>query len=354
MKKRLIGLDIFRITAAFVVFLFHCKIHLGCDFGLLNNFIHMGAIFMTGFFILSGYSLFVAYQKINLMHISEICIFYKKRCISVVPIYYVVGLLFVIFLGNETFGQIFVLAPAQLFGIQSVFSSLFPFSHNGGTWFISCLLMCYGIYPFIQEIIKQLSTKGRCLILLLAAFLLLYAPLVVLVFNTANIYSNPFFRILEFLIGVLLASCKEKIELHPPMRYLQKWSALVWETVLLILAVSVAVDRNLAVNDYMMYSWIALPIFILMFISLAGITSETLEKSKVIKYLSSLTYLFFLSQFFTWPLVKSIMLKMECNNSFISFILSFCICSVITTLLHELVEVPLTNYLSQRCLSKTK
>lgn len=33
-KQHLVGIDLFRITAVIVVFLFHSKIHLGCDYGI--------------------------------------------------------------------------------------------------------------------------------------------------------------------------------------------------------------------------------------------------------------------------------------------------------------------------------
>ena len=35
---------------------------LKCDYGLLNGFIHMGAIAMTGFFLLSGYAITLSLQ----------------------------------------------------------------------------------------------------------------------------------------------------------------------------------------------------------------------------------------------------------------------------------------------------
>ena len=54
---RLIGIDILRILSAFVVFLFHARIHLHCYFGVLTRFVEMGAIFMTAFFMLSGFVL---------------------------------------------------------------------------------------------------------------------------------------------------------------------------------------------------------------------------------------------------------------------------------------------------------
>lgn len=45
----LIGLDVFRIIAAFIVMLFHSLIHIDCNYGILNSFVSMGVIFMTVF-----------------------------------------------------------------------------------------------------------------------------------------------------------------------------------------------------------------------------------------------------------------------------------------------------------------
>ena len=53
---RLIGLDLFRIFAVLVIFFFHTG-HIGCSYGLLRGFIGQGAIFMTAFFMLSGFAL---------------------------------------------------------------------------------------------------------------------------------------------------------------------------------------------------------------------------------------------------------------------------------------------------------
>ena len=59
-SHRAIGLDLMRISLALLIFAFHSRIHvLQCNYGLLNGFIDMGAIAMTGFFLLSGYALFL-------------------------------------------------------------------------------------------------------------------------------------------------------------------------------------------------------------------------------------------------------------------------------------------------------
>lgn len=66
-RKRYIGLDVFRIASITVICAFHTIIHLGVNYGILQPFCRMGAVFMTAFFVLSGYSLFVSYSDKNVV-----------------------------------------------------------------------------------------------------------------------------------------------------------------------------------------------------------------------------------------------------------------------------------------------
>jgi len=147
--SRIVALDLLRAISVLVVFLFHAAMHQGCDFGMLKPFIKMGAIFMTAFFILSGYCSFSGYRTHDLGNIKEILFFYKKRAIAILPLYYVVAVLYIIFLGKESMGENFILAPIEVLCIQTVFNGSFQLSHNGGTWFLSCLVLCYLFYPFM-------------------------------------------------------------------------------------------------------------------------------------------------------------------------------------------------------------
>ena len=118
---------------------------------------------MTAFFVLSGYVIYYTYQKKDLGKLANIKLFYKKRYITILPIYYLVGTLYIIFFlgGTESLQENVILMPIEILGLQSVFTSIFSVSHNGGTWFVSCILLCYLIYPFAQEIIKQISLKSK-------------------------------------------------------------------------------------------------------------------------------------------------------------------------------------------------
>lgn len=96
MKNRLYGIDVLRIISAIFVCAFHTNIHLGATYGLLTEFVSMGAIFMTLFFILSGYSLFISNSGKSFLSGNTYFIYLKKRFISIVPMYYFTGILYVI------------------------------------------------------------------------------------------------------------------------------------------------------------------------------------------------------------------------------------------------------------------
>lgn len=113
-SKRIIGLDIYRIFLAIIVFLFHSRIHLGCNYGICNNFIDMGAICMTGFFLLSGFVLFSGYNNTNLLKIHNIKKFYLKRLIGIIPMYYLISLIYILICGNENLFENLLLIPIEM------------------------------------------------------------------------------------------------------------------------------------------------------------------------------------------------------------------------------------------------
>lgn len=338
--KRMIGLDFFRIMAAFVVFLFHSSMHIGCSYGFFQNFISMGAVFMTGFFMLSGFVLFKTNSEKNLSEIMEIKRFYIKRFFAIFPVYYITAILFILILDHENLKLNLFLAPVEILGLQSTFSSLFGISHNSGTWFISCLLICYLVYPYLQLIVGNISGGGQKVILILCSFVLLYAPLIVIKLGVASIYSNPFFRCLEFVIGIVLAALTESMEVdrHP---IFFSWGCFLLELAIFVSAVSLGVHLQFFLNDYMLYNYIALPSFILMICTLSGVSFEKLSDSRIMSYLSSISYCFFMAQSFTWKSSVFIFNVAHIDHNAARIVTSLAVCIFWSIVLHELVEKPL-------------
>ena len=344
-KHRAAGLDLFRVVAAVMVLLFHCNIHHGNDFGALTGFVSMGAVFMTAFFMLSGFVLFLTYRERDLLKNDALKNFYLKRVFGIFPLYLVVAVLYVVTLGQESVFQNLVLLPIEVLGLQSVFSTLFPVSHNGGTWFISCLLFAYLAFPLMQEVVKQMTTRAKWIVLAICTAILFWSPLVVHTFKTDSIYSNPFFRGLEFFIGVLLCSLPIRAGIA---KILATWKVFVAEAVLLVAGISIAVRLNVFVGNYMLYDWIVIPLFAFMIITLAGLKSPRLQGSAVLRYASAASYAFFLAQTFNTEIENWLFAVCGIQNNVLQIIMSVALCAVMAIALHELVEKPCAKVLKKK------
>lgn len=350
---RAIGLDLMRISMAFLIYMFHSRTHvLHCSYGILNPFVDMGAIAMTGFFLLSGYVIYLSHGKKDMSSSDEIKCFYLKRLITIIPLYFVWAFLVVIFNivvnGRSAVIEELILFPVEFLGIQSVFSSLFSFSHNGGSWFISCILICYLLFPLLQIITKTITDKSRIVLIFVLSAILLYSPFVQHYFHLQTIYSNPFFRTLEFSIGILVSQLNTTESPCKLILFLRKPFVCIVSLVSLIVGVTVARMNNVPA-DYMLYSWVALPCFVFLMVSLGSYNFRKLQNSKIVKYLSELSFCIFLGQIiYVWPIVKEALEHVGCEANimkiFVSFMIVFCIANV----LHYFVEVPSSKYLKQR------
>ncbi|WP_290766715.1 acyltransferase [Fibrobacter sp. UBA4297] len=344
-KHRAAGLDLFRVVAAVMVLMFHCNIHHESSFGPLTGFVSMGAVFMTAFFMLSGYVLFLTYKDKSLVLAPALKNFYLKRVFGIFPLYLVVAVLYVVTLGKESVFQNLVLLPIELLGLQSVFSTLFPVSHNGGTWFISCLLFAYLAFPLMQEVVKQMTTRAKWISLALCTAILFWSPLVVHTFKTDSIYSNPFFRGLEFFIGVLLCSMPIRDGIA---KILATWKSLLVEVLLLLAGVSIAVRLNIFVGNYMLYDWIVIPLFACMILTLASLKSPRLHNSAVLRYASAASYAFFLAQTFNTEIENWLFAACDIQNNVLQIVMSVALCAVMAIALHELVEKPCAKVLKKK------
>lgn len=215
MRSRNIGLDVMKILLALIVFFFHCYCHLGIHFGVFQHFIEQGAVAMTGFFMLSGYIMYLIYRETDYSVINNLRKFYIKRLATILPVYYVVGLVYTVLwiaTGRISAVKALLIFPVELLGLQSVFSSLFSIAHNQGTWFISCLLLCYFIFPLICFLVKNLSKRDSLIGIVIMYLIASYPIVIIRSFDTMGVYSNPFFRGVEFTIGVMLGRIIENFK----------------------------------------------------------------------------------------------------------------------------------------------
>ncbi len=305
---------------------------------------------MTAFFLLSGFSLYLIWSKIDLHNIEGIRKFYLKRMIGILPLYYTIAVLYIFLLGKETLIENLLIAPTEILGIQSTFNSLFSVTHNGGTWFVSCIILCYLVYPFIQEITKQINNKSKLILIFVLVIILLHSPIVVDFFDISGIYSNPFFRISEFTIGSLLCSLMADLKGCKISKILFSWRAVIVEYGILIAGVTIALEIGIP-RDYMLYSWVALPMFMLLIVSLAGLPFPNwVQNSRMIRYLCEISYAFFFGQYFTWETTLFIIGKIGVDTNILRIVIAFVSCFIFSVFLHEMIEKPITKFIKKRFL----
>ena len=336
--------------------MFHSRFHvLHCSYGFFNSFVDMGAIAMTGFFLLSGYVINLTYGRKDMSKPGEIETFYMKRLISITPLYFAFAIVVVIanivVNGKGAAIEELILFPIEFLGIQSVFSSLFSFSHNGGSWFISCILICYLLFPLLQIITLRITNKSRIIAIFVMSAILLWSPLVQHYFHLQTIYSNPFFRALEFSIGILVSQLNTSSTPCNLIIIMQKPLTCILSIIALVVGVSVARMINVP-RDYMLYSLVALPCFISLMISLGSYEFGRIQNSKVIKYLSELSFCFFLGQIiYVWHTVKYAFGYIGLESNVMKILFSFILVLCIANILHYFVEIPSSRYLKRRLIT---
>lgn len=116
-----------------------------------------------------------------------------------------------------------------------------------------------------------MRTKEKVLALVVSAVILLQLLIIVSVLKLASIYSNPFLRcwICNWCLNCVHDGrdtekpvCKELSAYFSGNRILK---------ILMIVGVTIAVRHHISVGNYMLYSWICLPILLLMLLALTTI-----------------------------------------------------------------------------------
>lgn len=348
-NQRAVLLDVLRVTLALLVFMFHSKMHFQCSYGIFDGFVSVGAVAMTGFFLLSGYVLRLVYGGMDLMKKKALGGFYLKRFLSIMPLYYAFALFYIIFLGKETWAENLLLLPVETLGLQSTFTSLFGVTHNHGTWFVSCLLLGYFIYPFLQMLVKQLTTKRKVLMIVLLIAIELWATVIRRHFHTYSIYDNPFYRLLEFSIGVLVADINVDAS-GKIMDVMRSWGLLIVMSVVGLASMFVFLYLfDFDIQDYMLLNWIVLPCLVVMLFALGSKSVGWLERSKLLSYASKISYAFFLPQFFVWPIGKWFVEQIGYDDNWIRVLIAFSTCVAISILMYEVVQKRIVGMIRKKC-----
>ena len=315
---RLRSIDLFRALCALMVFLFHSNIQLGVDYGFLDRFVGKGHLFMVAFFMLSGFCLYyVDWRRGRFAQgpgLGDVGAFLKRRLAAIYPLYAAVYALWLLdgfaasrIPGMRAAGAVgpldnLVAAPVELPMLQSVFAGSFSFLHNDGTWFVSCIFVCYLFYPYVSAVVAGASRRNALLLAGALYCVSSYAFLPAHRFGFADIYANPLLRLAEFSIGVVVGRLfAEDSGKEIPVN-------LRWAVFACCLALPLGIElwvRNLR-SCVELFNFAAIPCFGTVLYLCARL--ETRHGGdrfpKAVGVLAENAYAFFLAQFFSWRPVE--------------------------------------------------
>lgn len=306
-KGKNLSLDVIRIIATLMIFLFHINIHFGfiTHIAIADKVINVGAVFMVLFIMLSGTVLHLSYHNVNFFTDEcSLTAFYKKRIKRIYPSYLIFLLIMLVF------RQSFAKTPLQtiniliidLFGLQAWFPKTFSILGNGGTWFISTILFLYIMYPLINKIVSCVNKKIIFIFCLFGGVLVGFSR-VILGGDFQSYYALPIFRIFEFTIGVVIA---EKIISYKDKEPIKSKACLFHFVILFLLYFGVVYslynvklfDLDFFKTNYLSYNIVAIPIFALLIFFAYFVDLSHLPKAvkKAISFLSSLSFPFYIVQ----------------------------------------------------------
>lgn len=348
-REHLAILDIIKICCAVLIYMRHSITMFGCTYGssLLDGLIcATTSPIMVCFFVVSGFSIYYNNSNRNLLDAGELRTFYKKRFITLFPIYILVHMLSYVLVVNTVQQKIYS-TPVELLGLQSMYGGLFGISHSGATWFISSLLLGYFIYPLVQELLKM---NQRCIYLVTSVifFVLVYSEVVMLqIFGVQPGYVNPVFRAMQVAFGAALCMAFTEDD-----KGNNKKAAIMMVANLIITGLLTV----FALHYKMGIEYVTTPIYyyLIAFAMLISIKFKPrlLTKSKLIKYAGSLTFYFFILQVFLWRLSAKVcgLTGFESNKG--KLLVSFVLCVVLSIICKELFDKHAQKYLKNKLLKK--
>lgn len=211
-KERVFYLDFIRAIAVIAIILTHYNaVFLFANPPQLQNIIltyrvgniYIGDFGVALFFIISGAALMYVYDET-----CELKTFYKKRFMSIYPMFWIAYLIAFLF---QFYGQKCVTRGIPrinflytLFGFDGYFNGVQPNFYILGEWFLGCIILIYLVFPLLRWGVKKhpYITIAIAIILYVLSVTIYNGP-----FNKVELITT---RIPEILFGMLFVKYIKK------------------------------------------------------------------------------------------------------------------------------------------------
>lgn len=203
-KEQLKSLTALRFLFFLCVFLSHYMIN---GHRVLPN---GGSFAVVFFFILSGFSLSFGYgDKVGKMDYTS---FIKKRFLRLWPMQFativvraIPILIIPIFVGSLEWKNIVSFVLKFFFAEAWIPDAQVVFNFNACAWYLSPLVFCYFIFPFIYNRIMRAGVLR--IVFGIIVYLLIYVGCINIIppeRHQVFLYAAPYFRVFDFSIGIVI------------------------------------------------------------------------------------------------------------------------------------------------------
>lgn len=317
-----------------------------------NRFLYDGYCGVSFFLVLSGFVIsYNYYNKISSYSKKEVIEFTKKRFRKIYPLHLLTFLLSIL-----VFIKIIYKFPLKMI-IIGIFNitltqSFIPingvyFSFNAVSWYLSVILFCYLLTPFLISNIKKIEIKNINLIIAIIAIYLLQV-IYVLIFKENNhnhwlIYINPFFRLLDYINGLLLGVMVLK---NRSINTDISIKNTIYEvgTILIFLVIYYFypyINQSIRWGCYYTPSSI---LIIFIFSKQGGYISKMLQ-NKYLVYLGNISFEFYMVH---QIVLKIVLLIIDNNNAIMIVVSSFIISIVVSIVINTILTTKIFNCRNKR------
>ncbi len=346
------NLQSFRFLFAVMIFLHHYTIN---GEGL---FPAGGSCGVSFFIILSGFVMSAGYADKVQLATFNYTTFIKKRLIRIYPLHLLCLLGFVVISFSPLTWKGYVLLIPNAFLLQSWIPWM-PcyFSGNAVSWCLSDMLFFYLAFPFLLRWIKG-SSKNTLLCVGLAVIALYITVLFLLPDKWCHplLYISPLFRLMDFVIGILLYSLYIRMEhngLGDKLRELSFSVKSAIEIVLALLLVALILFYPLIPKSYTLasYWWIIMAVAVSVFslFNKSGGVISSILRHRFLRLLGEFSFTFYMIHQLGISVLKSIFRKMPFELSeFAIFPLIFLLILATSYVVYRYFEKPVASYLTKK------
>ena len=338
-----------RFIAAFFVII--CHVELIKKYYNIDNFraetIFLGGLGVDLFFVLSGFLItFLLLKEKEQFFKIDYKAFYMRRILRIWPLYYVVVILSLFILPNFDIFSIPLLHSkfnpstdwlyVLLFFILMLPNVLFfikPIHFATQTWSIGTEEQFYLIWPLLISKTKKYKVLFVSVLVTYWIFYFFINSSFFDDFRSIDIFRNFYslFKIDVLTIGAFAAIlCFEKNTI------LDKIINFKVFIVAILLLLYFYTNENLFV-ERIVYSLL----FALLILNLVNLQSlSTVLEFKVINYLGKISYGIYMYHLILIVMILNILIKLNCFNNILLYVLSFTVTIVVSSLSYEYIEKP--------------